>query len=75
MKLIDMVQGNATFIKYFDGDLWYSISFYDSEADENDTFQFPVPVSDLGNATMLPEDKALYLLRYIRKHIAVITNT
>ena len=32
-------------------------------------FEFLVPMSDIGNATMLPEDKAILFMRYIRKHL------
>lgn len=31
--------------------------------------EFPVPISDIGEATFLAEDKALIFMRYIRKHI------
>lgn len=35
-------------------------------------FEFPVPLEDLGKATLLAEDKALVFLRYIRKHIEAV---
>ncbi len=35
-------------------------------------FQFPVPLSDIGNATMLAEDKAILFMRYIRSHMEVL---
>ena len=35
-------------------------------------FEFPVPLSDLGKATLLTEDKAMLFLRYIRKHLETI---
>ena len=50
---------------YKDGDLWYR---------HEDGFEFPVPVSDVGTATMLSEDKAMLFMRYMRKHIAVIND-
>lgn len=34
--------------------------------------RIPVPLSDVGNATFLAEDKALLFMRYIRKHLAVL---
>lgn len=46
------------FSHYFDGSLYYSTEF-------NETF--PVPLSDIGNATFLSEDKALLFMRYMRK--------
>jgi hypothetical protein len=32
-------------------------------------FEFPVPLEDIGKATLFAEDKALLFLRYIRKHV------
>ncbi len=40
--------------------------FYETECG----FVFPVPLSDVGNAAFLAEDKALLFMRYIRKHLA-----
>jgi hypothetical protein len=34
---------------------------------EYDIYQFPVPVEDIGNATLLSEDKAITYMRWIRK--------
>ncbi|MCF7823655.1 MAG: hypothetical protein K9N35_05735 [Candidatus Marinimicrobia bacterium] len=65
MKLKDMVnRGQKVRISsYSSGNLWYIT--------ENG-FEFPVPVHDrkeVGNATFMAEDKAIYFMRYIRKHI------
>lgn len=67
MNIKDMVSDGkrVVFTHYFDGNLWYKT--------ENG-FAFPVPVSDAGNATFLAEDKAMLFMRYIRKHIATVTN-
>lgn len=58
----DMVKDGrkVTFVCYRQGDLWYKT--------END-FQFPVPVSDAGDATFFANDKAILFMRYIRAHI------
>ena len=40
--------------------------FYETD----DGFQFPVPVEDAGSATFNAEEKAILLMRYIRKHLA-----
>lgn len=40
------------------GSLWYK-----TEAN----LLFPVPISDIGNATFLAKDKAILFMRYIRK--------
>ena len=35
-----------------------------------DGFLFPVPVDDAGSGTFNTEEKAILLMRYIRKHVA-----
>ena len=35
-------------------------------------FEFPVPVDDVGDGIFNAEEKAMLLMRYIRKHIAGI---
>lgn len=37
-----------------------------------DGFLFPVPVDDAGSATFNAEEKAILLMRYIRKHLETI---
>jgi hypothetical protein len=61
----DMVkdQQQVTFLYYKDGELWYK-----TECE----FEFPVPISDVGTATMLATDKAMLFMRYIRKHMALL---
>ena len=48
----------VSFVYYRDGELWYK-----TEDDE----LFPVPISDIGNATFLATDKAMLFMRYMRK--------
>ena len=64
MNIKDMVKDNqkVTFQCYRKGELWYKT---------DSGFEFPVPVDDAGDATMLASDKALLFMRYIRKHIEV----
>lgn len=57
----------AYFEKYFDGQLWYTVSY--ATGNEGETITFPVPVSDVGTATFHSHEKALLLMRYIRKHL------
>lgn len=64
MNIKDMVKDKqVTFVKYFDGNLYYTTEC---------GFEFPVPIEDLGAATALATDKALYFMRYIRKHMNTI---
>lgn len=53
----------VAFSRYFDGNLWYVT---------DDGFEFPVPVSDIGTATFNATEKAMLMMRYIRKHLDVV---
>ena len=53
----------ARFIYFRDGALHY-------ETEEG--FVFPVPVNDAGSATFKAEEKAMLLMRYIRKHVQLV---
>ena len=62
MNIKDIVKNqNAHFVFYRDQALFY-------ETDNG--FQFSIPISDAGSATINSEEKAIILMRYIRKHIA-----
>lgn len=64
----DMVKDGkkAVFTHYKLSELWYETEC---------GFKFPVPVhntEEIGEATFLAEDKAMMLMRYIRKHVAFL---
>lgn len=67
-NLKDEVSDNkkVRFIYFKANELWY---------ETESGFKFPVPVSDIGDATFLAEDKALLFMRYIRKFIEQIQNS
>lgn len=48
----------VTFKYYRDGSLWYETEFNEL---------FSVPIEDIGNATFNKEEKAILLMRYMRK--------
>ena len=61
MRILDIVKNqNAHFVFFRDNSLFY-------ETDNG--FLFPVPIEDAGSATFNQEEKAILLMRYIRKHI------
>ena len=75
IKMLVSMEG-AVFSRYFDGNLWYSI-LYGLEDDKGylekeHWFEFPVPVSDIGTATFAAQEKAILMMRYIRKHLAML---
>lgn len=69
MSIKEMVANGrkVRFVRYKnrdnEGELWYVTEC---------GFEFPVPISDIGDATFLAEDKAMLFMRYIRKHLAML---
>lgn len=60
----ELVQNKSVrFTHYQFGDLWYITE---------DGFKFPVPVSDTGTGRFEATDRAIFFMRYIRKHLEVI---
>ena len=66
MNIKEMVKDGkkVTFIHYKDSELWYRTEC---------GFEFPVPISDTGAATFLAADRAMLFMRYIRKHIEMLS--
>lgn len=60
-----MIKDNrqVTLVRYKEGELWYVTE---------DGFEFPVPIADVGSATMLAKDKALLFMRYLRRHLTLL---
>jgi hypothetical protein len=67
MSLKELVAAGqvVNFEYYRDGNLWYVTS---------SGFSFPVPISDVGNATFFAQDKAMLFMRYIRKQLNVLAD-
>lgn len=63
MNMIDLVKDQQVHFEYYrDGEMWYKT---------DNGFLFPVPIHDkkeIGNATFKRDDKAIFLMRYIRKY-------
>ena len=60
----DMVKNKqVTFLYFREGELWYTTEC---------GFEFPVPINDVGQGVMKASDKAIYYMRWIRKHVALI---
>ena len=57
-----MVKDNkkVKFVRYQKKELWYVTEC---------GFEFPVPIEDCGDGTFQDEDKAMFFMRYIRKHL------
>ena len=64
MNITKLVKNKtARFVHYREGHFVY---------ETEDGFQFPVPLADIGTATLLAEDKALFFMRWIRRHLETI---
>lgn len=65
MKIKEHVKGRVKFVKYQDATLYYK-----TETE----IQFAVPIEDTGGAVFLNEDKALFFMRWIRKHLELLSD-
>lgn len=64
LSIKDIVKNNtAKFSHYRKGFCYYTV-----ETSEG-IYMFPVSIEDIGDATLLPEFKAITLMRYIRKAV------
>jgi hypothetical protein len=62
MNLLEIVKDNtASFQFYRQGYLYYTITV------KGTSYVFPIEMTDLGTATLNAEEKAITLMRYIRK--------
>ena len=65
MDIMSIVKNNtARFSFYRMGNLFYNVTVDGIE------YSFPVPLEDIGGATLTAEFKAITLMRYIRKALA-----
>ena len=64
MKIFDIVNNNtARFSHYRAGFVYYRIKII------NMVYEFPIELSDVGNGTLNRDEKAITLMRWIRKAI------
>lgn len=65
MNMMDIVRNNTVrFIRYRHG-----VAYYGVDVPASGSYLFPVPLDDVGDATLELEDKAIYFMRYIRRAI------
>jgi hypothetical protein len=74
MNIKNLVKDNyVTFDSYRQGTFYYRIAYLakgvnvEQEIPYGTEFIFPVPVDDIGRATLLSKDKAITYMRWIRK--------
>ena len=62
MNIKEIVKDNTVrFVRYRQGIIYYGVNVPD-----RGDFIFPVPIDDIGEATLELEDKAILFMRYIR---------
>ncbi len=62
MDIKTIIKGNhVNFLRYRKGFFYYGVAL------EGVTYSFPVPVDDIGDATLEASDGAMMFMRYIRK--------
>lgn len=64
MKIKDIVKNNVVRFSHYRAKILY----YNVDVD-GVTYMFPVPIEGVDNATMLNEDKAMIMMRFIRKSL------
>jgi hypothetical protein len=66
MNIKDIVQDNVVrFVKYRQGHVFYRVRVPGESIDRT----FPVPLADVGSATLPATERAIEFMRYIRKAI------
>jgi ribosomal-protein-alanine N-acetyltransferase len=64
MDIKDIIRdNNVRFLRFRQGYLYYAVTVPGESTD----YMFPVPVSDVGDATLHAQEKAILFMRYIRK--------
>jgi hypothetical protein len=64
MEIKELVRENEVrFVRYRQGFAYYAIRARAESVD----YVFPVPLSDIGDATLLANDRAIVFMRYIRQ--------
>ena len=64
MSIIDMVKNKKVkFLFYKENELWYVTEC---------GFEFPVPISDTQGAVFNNVDKAVFFMRWIKKHLSYL---
>ena len=63
MNIKDIVKDNTVrFVRYRQG-----VAYYGVKVPTEGEYTFPVPLEDIGDATLEMEDKAIFFMRYINR--------
>jgi hypothetical protein len=68
MDIKSIVKDNtANFVRIRQGYAYYAVRVPSGENGDTETYEFPVPLVDIGDATFNWQEKAMTLMRWIRK--------
>lgn len=76
--MTEIARGQARFMKYRSGELWYDLYWNASDDDLDDQgfprlhprrLSFPIPLDDAGDGDFTPEMKGMQVLRWARKYV------
>lgn len=72
-KIKDLVgkDKKVYFSFYREGELWYKTQWFDGDVytGQMKDFEFPIPSEDMKGGTFNAEDKSIFHMRFIRKHL------
>ncbi len=69
-KILDLIKDNHVyFLEYRKGVLWYYIHAEEVPGLPTNTYKFPVPITDIGDATFCTKERAIMTMRYLRTAI------
>lgn len=79
-SIVELAKGEATFVRYEDGTLWYEIFYNDHDSFVMRPFEFPIQVYDTGKEAEFADAggvfdsrmKGVTLMRWIRKHLELL---
>ncbi len=73
-RLTDLAREQATFVRYDDGELWYSIAWSASLGVFGGYFLFPIDVRDTNDTggSFGSSEKGITLIRWIKRHMELL---
>lgn len=72
-KIKQLIREQARFTHYEEGNLWYQVIWTDDDGAWGGLFDFPIPVEDAATGRFLSSDRAMIFMRWMRKHIELLT--
>jgi hypothetical protein len=68
-RITQLVREQAKFTHYEEGNLWYQVGWNEDDGTLGGFFDFPIPVEDASTGKFLSSDRAMFFMRWIRRHL------